>query len=221
MKPEALVFDLDGTLWDAIDICVEAWNEVLEASHYAHPDAQVQVQRVARADFLKSMGKTHEQILELYFTALPLSDREILVNKCYEAEIPKIYAAQPRLYDNVKERLQKLKKNYRLALVSNCQRPYLQAFLSVHNLKDLFEATLCFGDTGRVKGANLRDLIGGMSVVKSAAYIGDTMGDQEAAMQAGVPFYFAAYGFGQVETSVRNFSSFQALSDYFESLTLK
>ena len=34
----------------------------------------------------------------------------------------------------------------------------------------------------------------------SPVYVGDTLGDYQACRKAGVPFVFASYGFGQVET---------------------
>jgi phosphoglycolate phosphatase len=43
-------------------------------------------------------------------------------------------------------------------------------------------------------------------------YVGDTMGDYNAATQAGVPFIFADYGFGKVpEGMVATISSISAL----------
>ena len=33
--------------------------------------------------------------------------------------------------------------------------------------------------------------------LQAPIYVGDTAGDQQAARQAGVPFVFAQYGFGQ------------------------
>jgi phosphoglycolate phosphatase len=35
--------------------------------------------------------------------------------------------------------------------------------------------------------------------IQNAAYVGDTQGDYEATVQAGIPFIFAAYGFGNPE----------------------
>ena len=35
--------------------------------------------------------------------------------------------------------------------------------------------------------------------IKSAVYVGDTMGDKEAAKDANIPFIYAAYGFGDVD----------------------
>ena len=34
--------------------------------------------------------------------------------------------------------------------------------------------------------------------LKSAVYVGDTAGDFQATKEAGLPFIFASYGFGQV-----------------------
>ena len=36
--------------------------------------------------------------------------------------------------------------------------------------------------------------------MKSPVYVGDTMGDFFSCRKAGVPFVFASYGFGQVDT---------------------
>ena len=45
-----------------------------------------------------------------------------------------------------------------------------------------------------------------------AAYIGDTMGDCEAARLAGIPFIFASYGFGKVPEAALKITKF---SDIF------
>lgn len=53
----------------------------------------------------------------------------------------------------------------------------------------------CFGDTGKSKGENIR-LIMERNRIDDAVYVGDTQGDYEAAVFAGIPFIFAKYGFG-------------------------
>ena len=35
--------------------------------------------------------------------------------------------------------------------------------------------------------------------LKNVVFIGDTQGDADAAREAGVPFIYAAYGFGEVD----------------------
>jgi phosphoglycolate phosphatase len=36
--------------------------------------------------------------------------------------------------------------------------------------------------------------------LKSAVYVGDTASDAQSAIDAGIPFVYAAYGFGSVDT---------------------
>ena len=54
----------------------------------------------------------------------------------------------------------------------------------------------CFGNTGLPKGQTLR-LLCERCTVRDAVYVGDTQGDMEASEQAGLPFVWAAYGFGK------------------------
>lgn len=54
---------------------------------------------------------------------------------------------------------------------------------------------LCFGDTGTSKGQTIRELMK-RHRIDNCAYIGDTQGDYEATLEAGIPFIWAAYGFG-------------------------
>ena len=59
--------------------------------------------------------------------------------------------------------------------------------------------TECYGDTKKSKGENIR-LVIERNHLQNCVYVGDTKGDCEAAKAAGIPFIFAAYGFGNVET---------------------
>ena len=49
-----------------------------------------------------------------------------------------------------------------------------------------------------------------------AVYLGDTLGDQRAAEEAGIPFLHAAYGFGQIandENFISSLSELPALAE--------
>jgi phosphoglycolate phosphatase len=83
--------------------------------------------------------------------------------------------------------------------VSNCQNGYIELFLDLHNMHPRFLAHQCYGTKGNPKADNIRDIVNDHKL-KAPVYIGDTMGDYEAASKAGVPFIFASYGFGVVET---------------------
>ena len=45
-------------------------------------------------------------------------------------------------------------------------------------------------------------------------YLGDTQGDLDACREAGVPFLFAAYGFGSVDASIPRIEALDDLPEY-------
>ena len=47
--------------------------------------------------------------------------------------------------------------------------------------------------------------------IESAIYIGDTVGDEKATRDAGLPFVFASYGFGQAKDPDAIAASFEEL----------
>ena len=50
--------------------------------------------------------------------------------------------------------------------------------------------------------------------IENAIYVGDTIGDYNATVYAGIPFVFAKYGFGKVE------NPYKAIEDIREVLEL-
>ena len=87
---------------------------------------------------------------------------------------------------------------YDLSIVSNCQRGYVDAFLASSGAADLFIDYEEWERTGLTKGENIR-LVMDRNNYSKGIYIGDTRKDQEATIQAGLPFIHAAYGFGKAE----------------------
>ena len=102
-------------------------------------------------------------------------------------------------YEDIVQTLEQLAKNHRLFIVSNSQCGYPELCMDKLGLTPYIQGHLCFGDTGTEKGETIRRLMQAHGI-SSAVYIGDTQGDLEAAQQAGIPFVFAAYGFGNPES---------------------
>lgn len=103
------------------------------------------------------------------------------------------------LYLHLEEVLKELSRNFFLAIVSNCQDGYVQAFLDHYEFWKYFDDIEMAGRTGRSKGENI-SLVVKRNHIEKAVYVGDTSRDQEAAKLAGVPFIYAAYGFGDVSS---------------------
>ena len=90
-----------------------------------------------------------------------------------------------------------LSKKLPLFIVSNCQSGYIEIFLKTTGLIDVVKAHLCFGDTLTSKGQTILRLMK-ENGLKDVVYVGDTRGDYLACQEAGIPFIFAEYGFGDV-----------------------
>lgn len=210
MKYDSLIFDLDGTLWDSVDSVCLAWNDVIQKS-------PLKLAPLVRADFTKTFGKNHQEIMQCYFTHLPEDEREKIILQCYKREESFLRSHPGKLYEEVSSGLKKLSEKYALAIVSNCQRSYLNIFLEQNHLQKSFLDTLCYEETGLRKSQNIRRVIE-RNKFKNSAYMGDTLSDQVASEEAQIPFYFAKYGFGNVNHSSKEFCSFAEAVKYFDSL---
>ena len=118
-------------------------------------------------------------------------------------------------YPGVMETIRKLSGQVKVFIVSNCQDGYIQSFYSGNHTAKYFKDCECIGVTGKSKGANIR-LVMERNGLKSPVYIGDTQGDADAAAQAGIPFIYAAYGFGQVKAFDAEIHTFEELLDIVE-----
>ncbi|GAJ97979.1 HAD family hydrolase [Geomicrobium sp. JCM 19055] len=103
------------------------------------------------------------------------------------------------LYEHVESTLEQLASRYSLYIVSNCQDGYIEAFYHYHNLGKYFRDYENPGRTGLSKAENIQ-LVISRNQLNASVYVGDTLGDQEAAKKAGIPFIYAGYGFGDVKT---------------------
>jgi phosphoglycolate phosphatase len=202
---DSIIFDLDGTLWDATDGAAVVWTEV--ASKYP------QITDKITADKLKSLyGLPLEEIaVKLLLsasreTALAVM-RESVIRQC-----PYLEERGGILFSGLVETLTDLKKKYKLYIVSNCEEGYIQCFLKAHQLGKFFEDFEYPGRTGLSKAENIR-MVMERNHLNNPVYVGDTNGDATAAKKAGVPFIYARYGFGEVTEYERSIDSIRELPE--------
>lgn len=204
MSHPALIFDIDGTLWDSRQIVADGYNHHLAS--IGREDLFV------TAEYLKGLfGKTMTEIADVMLSSIPKPERYEVLTACMEDE-HRFLEADPCdiAFPGVVETLAKLKQDYRLFIVSNAQRGYPELMMDKLHIRHLFEGWLCFGDTGTCKGETIRILMERHGIEK-AVYIGDTQGDLEASRYAGIPFLFCRFGFGAPE-------EFDAAIDRFPEL---
>ena len=209
MRKPFLLFDLDGTLWDAGPEVAQSFNEVLEKIEPKY--AGLTTERIHSL-----MGKTMDAIADELFCEEKLERRMELLSQCSAYEVEYIKKSGGTLYPGVLRCLSVLReRGYKMAIVSNCQTGYVPAFLSSMKMREFFTDYEQWGNTGKTKGENIR-LVMERNNEYIAYYIGDTQGDCEAAAYAGIPFVHAAYGFGQVNRCEYSLQAFGDLLSIFQ-----
>ena len=184
---DSYLFDIDGTLWDAVDSYCAVWNRTIT-------DCGAAVAPVTRVRLESLMGKPLDYIYDILVG--PSLDRARFMEVLDANERAMMPVIGGRLYDGVRDVLAELASHARLFMVSNCQADGLPTFIAYNALDGIFTDCLSFGATGEEKDVNIRRLVERYNLV-NPLYIGDTAGDLHSSHAAGVPFAWASYGFGR------------------------
>lgn len=205
-KFDSLILDVDGTLWDSTEIVASAWTKAI----WDCANIRINV----TPDMLKNLfGKTMTVIADLLLPDVEEKKRYEIMERCCMYEHTALENDECNIcYPNVKSTIKELSKELPVFIVSNCQSGYIELFLEKTNLKEYITDFECFGNTGKSKGENIR-LIIEKNHLENPAYVGDTTGDKESAAYAGIPFIYAAYGFGNVEGADYTINNFKELTN--------
>ncbi len=197
---DSIIFDLDGTLWDAVKNITDIWNEGVKA----HPEVTY---HLTEEDVRSIMGLNTKEIGAKLFPALSDEEQWQVMLSCGKAERELLPKRGGILYPDLEETLKELSEKYPLFIVSNCDEGYIEAFLTYHQLSAYFTDHLCYGDTLMDKPHNIRAVVEKHGL-KHPVYLGDTVKDYTSATAAEVDFIHAAYGYGEVpqgEHAIENF----------------
>lgn len=207
---KGIIFDMDGTLWDSAAGVAESWNEAILAYGYERKP-------LTAGDIQSVMGKTMEDIADILFPELNVMQRKELLDLCCRLENDYLRRHGGVLYPDIRKTMEKLKVNYHLYIVSNCQAGYIEAFLDYYKFHDLIEDIECYGNNDKPKGENIAFLYQ-RNNLEDAVYVGDIQGDYDASMSAGVRFIHAGYGFGKVEADVPEIQKFSDLIEVIDTV---
>ncbi len=188
VKCDGIIFDVDGTLWDSTDIVKDAWNKAFIDSGYEDPKIT--------SDRLKGLfGLPMEDIIKDVFPNGSDDEIEKLTPVIYGYEDDFLRDNGGVLYDGIIDTIKKLSESVPVYIVSNCQSGYIELFIEKTGCESFITDHLCYGDTGLFKAANIKKMINAHDI-KYPVYVGDTIMDKKACEDAGCPFVFASYGFG-------------------------
>ena len=205
MTHDALIFDLDGTLWDAAAASTRGWNLAL---------AQLCLPLRVNDEGIRSVsGQPFDRCVEILLPELsPVPEATLYFIE--EHERTGIETLGGVLYEGVADGLRELSATYPLFLVSNCPDWYVDAFFQATGLHECFAGWDCHGSSGVGKSRMLLDMCVRYQLER-AVYIGDTQGDQDAAEGAGLEFVFVRYGFGEASKPSLSVGRFSQLVEHF------
>lgn len=201
----AVIFDLDGTLWDSSKEVTESWNIVLSQ----YPESRNRL--ITVSDMHGFMGRQMDEIALMMMPDIDEKRRTEIMLRCMDYECEYLGECEKiPCYPELHKTLETLSQDYKLMIVSNCQDGYIQLFLKKSGTSKYFCDFESFGKTGLSKGENIK-LVMARNNIEKAVYVGDTQGDLNSADSAGAEFIHAGYGFGKLNRETARISALSEL----------
>lgn len=208
-KPDSIIFDMDGTLWDAVDTYTASWNIVFE---------QLNIDiRVPREQLAAMVGWEGKKVLAAIMPGFDSEKQQEIYAKVNELRKELLPRNGGVLYPGVRKGLKQLASKYQLFIVSNCAKGIIRLFIDWAGINEHIIDEIAYGTNYMPKHHNIKQLIERHSL-KNPVYVGDTEGDGEQSRLAGIPFVFVSYGFGATDDHDLRFDNFSDFTEYFMGL---
>ena len=208
-KPDSLIFDMDGTLWDAVDTYANSWNLVFE---------KLAIKRIiGRNDLMQLMGMEGKKLTKVLMPDFDDDKAQGIYMDVNETRRQILPTSGGVMYSGVTEGIKQLATKYKLFILSNCAIGIIPLFISWASIEDDITDSMAYGQNNMPKHHNMQLLID-KHQLKEPVYIGDTNGDAEQTRMAGIPFIFVSYGFGKTDNYELKFDDFESLTKYYMSL---
>ena len=208
-KPDSIIFDMDGTLWDAVDTYAASWNMVFKELNIN--------KSISRDELATMVGWEGKKVLLAMMPEFDEEKRLDIYARVNEKRRELLPQKGGVLYDGVKDGLKRLAEKYPLFILSNCAKGVIRLFIDWAGIDEHIIDEIAYGTNYMPKHHNIKILMERHNL-KSPVYVGDTEGDGEQSRLAGIPFVFVSYGFGATDDHDIRFDNFTDFTDYFMSL---
>jgi HAD superfamily hydrolase (TIGR01549 family) len=173
---KAVIFDIDGTIVDSVDLHTKAWKMAFEK--FGKEISFVAIRR--------QIGKGTDQLLPVFFSREELDQFGDELNSYRSEVFKREYLPKVKAFPNVRELFERIKQDGKqIALASSAKEDELTEYKKIAQIDDLVEAETSSGDVEKSKpypdifAAALEQL--GNIAPDQVIAIGDTPYDAQAA----------------------------------------
>jgi HAD superfamily hydrolase (TIGR01549 family) len=219
--PEAMIFDLDGTLFQTESLLIPAYRQTF---------AQLKQENLYVREcppeqrFIESLGLLLEEIWKNVMPDQPIAVHERANELLLAYQLEGLKAGVGSLYPGVRETLEELREaGVRLFVASNGLEPYVKGVVEAKGLLPLFEGLYSAGGYRTKSKADLVRLLLSERGIGRAWMVGDRVSDVEAGKRNGLAVIGCVYaGFHEsreLDDADRRINRFpQLLSLYRDAL---
>jgi HAD superfamily hydrolase (TIGR01549 family) len=176
---KAVIFDIDGTLVDSVDLHAQAWKEAFK--HYVKDIPFEQVRR--------QIGKGGDQLMPVFFAREELDDFGEEMEKSRGEHYKREYLPRVKAFPRVRELFERVRADgKRIALASSAKEEELGEYKKIARIEDLVEEETSADDAEKSKPhpdifEAALELLGRPDPPR-VVVVGDTPYDAEAAVKA-------------------------------------
>lgn len=178
---KAIIFDVDGTLIDSVDLHARAWQETFK--HFGRD--------IPLADVRSQIGKGGDQLLPVFFNAAELAEKGETMEDYRGQLFKEHYLGRVRSFPQVRPLFERLLKDGKhIVLASSAKKDEVEQYKEIAQIADLIKAETSSDDAEKSKPhpdifiAALAELKG--VGLDEAIVVGDTPYDAIAAGKAGL-----------------------------------
>lgn len=205
---KTIIFDMDGTLIDSSDAICFTINETRQ---------KLGLKDDLKKDFiLKTINSLDKNMLQEFFN-LEKPTKEMMEN--FDKEFNKNYSLYAKKYSCVDEILNFcIDKKYFIVLASNAPQDSLEAILKKSEIFDKFNFIIGFSkEIPKKPDPTMLNLAKKKGKNYNAIFIGDSIKDEMAAINANMPYINVTWGFGENSTNFKNAKNAKELMELIEN----
>ena len=178
---KAVIFDIDGTLVDSVDLHAECWRAALAQFGVHVPFAEIRAQ----------IGKGGDQLLPVFLSKAQLAEMGAEIERYRGALFKREYLPRVRAFPKVRELFERLREEgVKIGLASSSKRDELGHYERMAGIDDLVDIEISADDVEHSKPCPdlfqaALDRLAPLTVDEILA-VGDTPYDAQAAAEVGI-----------------------------------